>query len=176
MKYRSQWPTFILRSNIESYWLIIPKYDIHTSNTLQDIRQNQLTMKYWSYCLTFILRSKVELYWLIIPKHDVHTSNSLQNIRQNHWTMKCRSHRPIFIYWLIIPKTGLNSHQRTHQHTWTPHKQRLRWSFSQLRMSWPTKAQIDVLFFPLALRVTFFPTDHIILCNTEIMVLLEVSI
>ena len=28
---------------------------------------------------------------------------------------------------------------------------------------WPTKAQIDVLFFPLALWVTFFPIDHIIL-------------
>ena len=27
MNYRSQWPTFILRSNVRSYWLIIPKYD-----------------------------------------------------------------------------------------------------------------------------------------------------
>ena len=84
MKYRSQWPTFILRSNIVSYWLIIRNYDVHTSNSLWDIRQNQWTMKYRSLWPTFILRS----YWHIIPKCDVHTSNSLQDIRQNHWTVK----------------------------------------------------------------------------------------
>ena len=48
MKYRSQWPTFILRSHVESYWLIIQKYDVHTSNSLQDIRQNHWTVKYGS--------------------------------------------------------------------------------------------------------------------------------
>ena len=48
MKYRSHRPTFILRSNGGSYWSIIPKHDVHTSNSLQDIRQNHLTMKYRS--------------------------------------------------------------------------------------------------------------------------------
>ena len=88
MKYRSQWPAFILRSNIGSYWLIILKYDVHTSNSLQNIRQNHWTMKYRSQWPTFILRSHVGSYWLIIPKYDVRTSNSLQDIRQNHWTVK----------------------------------------------------------------------------------------
>ena len=92
MKYRSQWHTFILRSNVVSYWLIIPKYDVHTSNSLQDTRQNHWTMKYRSQWPTYILRSNVRSYRLIIPKYDVHTSNSLQDIRQNHWTMNYRSH------------------------------------------------------------------------------------
>ena len=48
MEYRSQWPTLILRSNVESYWFILPKYDVHTSNSLQDIRQNHWTTKYRS--------------------------------------------------------------------------------------------------------------------------------
>ena len=48
MKYRSQWPTFILRSHVRSYWLIMPKYHVHTSNSLQDIRQNQWIVKYGS--------------------------------------------------------------------------------------------------------------------------------
>ena len=34
MKYRSHRPTFILRSNVRSYWSLIPKYDVHTSNSL----------------------------------------------------------------------------------------------------------------------------------------------
>ena len=49
-------------------------------------------------------------------------------------------------------------------------------SLSHFSSSWPTKAPIDVLFFPLALWVTFFSIDHIMLCNTEIMGLLEISI
>ena len=36
MKYRSHRPTFILRSNVRSYWPLIPKNDVHTSNSLQD--------------------------------------------------------------------------------------------------------------------------------------------
>ena len=39
---------FILRSNVGSYWLIIPKYDVHTAGGLQNIRQNHWTMKYRS--------------------------------------------------------------------------------------------------------------------------------
>ena len=91
MKYRSQWPTFVLKSNVLSYWLIILKYDVHTSNSLQDIRQIQWTMKYISQWPTNTLRSDVGSYWLIIPKYDVDISNSLQDIRQTHWTMKYRS-------------------------------------------------------------------------------------
>ena len=91
MKYRSQWPTFILRSNVGSYWFIIQNNDVHTSNSLQDTRQNHWTIKYRSKWPTFILRSNLGSYWFIIPKNDVNTSNSLQDIRQNHWTVKYRS-------------------------------------------------------------------------------------
>ena len=91
MKYRSQWPTFILRSNIWLYWFIIPNNDVHTSNSLQDTRQNHWTIKSRSQWPTIILRSNLGSYWFIIPKYDVHTSNSLQDIRQNHWTVKYRS-------------------------------------------------------------------------------------
>ena len=81
MKYRSQWPTFLFRSTIGSNWLIKPKYSVHISNSLQDIRQNHWTMKYRSQWPTFILRSIVGSCWLIILKYDVYTSNSLQNIK-----------------------------------------------------------------------------------------------
>ena len=92
MKYKSYRPTFILRSNVRWYWHIIPKYDVHTSNSLQDVTQNHWTMEYitfMSHWLTLILRSNVGSYWFILPKYDVHTSNSLQDIRQNHWNMSC---------------------------------------------------------------------------------------
>ena len=59
MKYRSQWPIFILRSNFGSYWLIIPNNNGHTSNRLQDIRQNHWTIEYRSQWPTLILRSNV---------------------------------------------------------------------------------------------------------------------
>ena len=86
MKYKSQWPTFIFRSDVGRHWLIIPNNDFHISN----IRQNHWTMKYQSHWLTFILRLNTGSYWLIIPKYYVHTSNSLQAIRQNHRTVKYR--------------------------------------------------------------------------------------
>ena len=69
MKYRSQWPTFILRLNAGSYWFILSKYDVHTSNSLQDIRQNYWTMKYKSRWPTFILWSCIRSYWFIIPNN-----------------------------------------------------------------------------------------------------------
>ena len=56
MKYRSQRPTFILRSNVRSYWPLIPKYDFHTSNSLQDIVQNHWAIKYRSQWHILILR------------------------------------------------------------------------------------------------------------------------
>ena len=61
MKYRSQWPTFILKSSIKSYLLMIPRYHVYTSNSLQDIRQNHWTMKYRSQWPTFILRSSIKV-------------------------------------------------------------------------------------------------------------------
>ena len=128
MKYRSQWPSFILRWNNRLYWLIIPKYDVHLSDCLQDIRQNHWTMKYRSRWPKFILRSNIQSYWLVIPKYDVHMSNSLQDIRQNHWTMKYRSQWPTLIfrsnimsYWLIFQKFDvhpLNSLQDIRQNHW----------------------------------------------------------
>ena len=80
------------RTKAALHWLIIIKYNVHTSNSLQDIRQNHWTMKYRSQRHRFILRSNVMSYRLIInvgshrliiPKYDVHTctSNGLQDIR-----------------------------------------------------------------------------------------------
>ena len=57
MKYRSQWHTFILKSYVRSYRPIIPKDDVHTSNSLQDITQNHWTMTYRSQWPTFMLSS-----------------------------------------------------------------------------------------------------------------------
>ena len=129
IKYRSQWPKFILRSNVVSYRLIILKYDVHAANSLQDIRQNHRIMKYKSQWPSIIFRSNVGSYWFIIPKYDVHISNSLQDKRQNLWTMKYRSLWPTFIlrsnimsYWLIIPKYDVhaaNSLQDIRKNHWT---------------------------------------------------------
>ena len=63
--------TFILRSNVGSYWIIMPNNDVHISNGLQDTRQNHWTIKYRSQWPTFILRSNLGSYWFIIPKYDV---------------------------------------------------------------------------------------------------------
>ena len=97
MKYRSHWPTNILRSDFGSYWLIIPNYDVQPLNSFPDIWKTHWTMKYRWQWPTFIFRSNGVSYWLIIPKYGVHTSNSLQDIRQNHWTMKYRSQWLTFI-------------------------------------------------------------------------------
>ena len=129
MEYRSQWPTLIFRSNVRSFRFILPKYDVHTSNSLQDIRQNHCTMKYRSQWSIFILRSNFGSYWLIIPNNIVHTSNSLQDIRQNHWTMEYMSQWPTLMlrsnigsYWFILPKYDVhtsNSLQDIRQNHWT---------------------------------------------------------
>ena len=55
-KYRSQWPTFLLRPTVGPYWLIILKYEVHTANSFQDIWQNHWAMKFRSQRPTFILR------------------------------------------------------------------------------------------------------------------------
>ena len=102
--------------NFRSYWLIIPNNDVHTSDSLQDKRQNHLAMKYTSQWPTLILMSNFGSYWLIIPNNDVHTPKSLQDIRQNHLTMKCMSQWPTFIlrsniesYWIIIPNNDVHT-------------------------------------------------------------------
>ena len=161
MKYRSHRPTFILRSNIGSYWPIIPKYDVqkiivHTSNSLQNVTQNHWTMKYRLQWPIFILRSRL---WVILThnqkKNNVHTSNSLQDIRQNHWTMECRSQWPTIIlrsnvgsYWFILPKYDVhtsNSLQDIRQNHWTVKYRSYRPSLHdpqvhapKLRHIWPT--------------------------------------
>ena len=82
MKNRSLWPTWF------QGWLIITKYHVQISNSLQDIKQNHWTMKYRLQWQIFILRSNIRSYGLVIPKYGVHISNSLQDKRQNHWTKK----------------------------------------------------------------------------------------
>ena len=116
MKYRSHRPTFILRSNVRLYWPLIPKYYVHTSNSLQEITQNLWAIKYRSQWPIFILRYNFGSYWLIIPNNNVHASNSLQGIRQNYWTMEYRSQWPTLIfrsnvwsYWFILPKYDVHT-------------------------------------------------------------------
>ena len=142
MKYRSQWPTNILRSNFRSYCFIIPKY-VYTSKSLQDIRQNHWTMKYRAQWSTFILRSNNTLHWLVIPKYDVHISNSLQDIRQNNWTMKYRlvtyiyfevKHRVILTYFPKVCCSPSNSLQDKRQNDWAV----------ECRSCWPSPHDIQV--------------------------------
>ena len=91
IKNRSQWPTSTLKSNVRSYWFIIPNKAVHTSNNIQDIRTNYWTMKYRLQWPTFILRSNLGSSTFIFPKFAVLTWNRLQDIRQNHRTVKYRS-------------------------------------------------------------------------------------
>ena len=104
-------------------------FNVHISNSLQDIRQNHWTVKYRLRWPTFSFRSCVRSYWFIIPNNDVHTWNSLQGIRHNHWAMKYRSQWPTFIlrsnirsYWFILRKYDVhtsNSLQDIRQNHWT---------------------------------------------------------
>ena len=182
MTYRSQWPTFILRSNVGSYWFILRKYDVHTSNSLQDIRQIHWTVKYRSQWPILILRSCFGSYWFIIPNNDIHTWNSLQGVRHNHWTMKYRSQWPTFIlrsnigsYWLIIRKYDVhtsNSLQDIRQNYWTV-KYRSCWPslhdpqvhVTRLSHVWPTiciscfhNRKVEKHFLKVFQILTFSPT------------------
>ena len=60
-------------------------YDLHPSNSLHDMRQNQVTDPH--------LFSEANLCITLIhyPKYNIPPSNSLHDIKQNHWTMKYRS-------------------------------------------------------------------------------------
>ena len=155
MKYRSQWSTFILRSNVGSYWFIFRKYDVHTSNSLKDIRQKHRTVKYRSWWPTFILRSCVGSYWLFIQNNDVYTWNSLQGIRHNHWTMKYRSQWPTYkfrsnvgSYWFILRKYDV------HTCTWNSLQNTGPWSIGHgdLHLFWghasgPTDSESQIMMF-----------------------------
>ena len=66
------------RAKAALHWLIITKYNVQKSNSLQDIRQNHWTMKYRSQWPINILRSDVGSYWLIVPKYDVQLLNSFR--------------------------------------------------------------------------------------------------
>ena len=107
MKYRSQWPTFILRSNVLSYWLIIPKYDVHTSYSLQDIRQYHWTVKYRSSWPSFhdpqVHVTRLSHVWQTI-------SISCFNNRkvQKNTFKRC----PIF--WSLAPPWGMDPTVRSH--------------------------------------------------------------
>ena len=83
----SHWPTYNNEVNLCVALIHYPIYDIHPSNTLEDIRQNHWTMKYIFY--------EVNLCTILIhyPKYNITTSNSLQDtcIKLNHWTAKNRS-------------------------------------------------------------------------------------
>ena len=133
--------------------LIIPRYFVYTSNSLQDIhvRQNHWTMKCRSQWPTFILRTSTKSYWLISRRCHIYTSNNLQDIRQNHWTMKYRSQWPTFIlnmksYWLITPRYHVytsNSLQNIRQNPWT----------TKYRSEWPTFISTLISVCDLDLRL-----------------------
>ena len=140
MKYRSLWPKLNFRSKVVLHWLIFQKYDICSSNTIKDIRQNHWTMKYRSQWPTCISRSNVMSYRLIIRKYAVHTANSLQGKFSGTWnigqwsTNILRSH--VGSYWLIIPKYEvqlLYNFQGIRQNHWTMSRSQcatniLRWN------------------------------------------------
>ena len=97
MKYRWQWPIFILRSNVKSYWLISPCYHVYTSNSLQNMRQN-----HWPWNIG---HSDPLLFWGQASSHAGSLVQGIMFIHQkafkiwgkNHWTMKYRSQWPTFI-------------------------------------------------------------------------------
>ena len=66
----SLWQIYF-KTTLASNCLIIKKFDVHPSYSLQDIRQYQWTMKYRSLWPAFIFRSKVVSHWLIIQIHQI---------------------------------------------------------------------------------------------------------
>ena len=117
------------RAKAALHWLFITKYNVQTSNSPQDIRQNHWTMKYRRQWPINILRTWCQIILTHSPTVWWSTLKSFQDIRQNHWTRKYRSQWPTFIfrsnigsYWLIIPKYDVhaaNSLQDIRQNNWT---------------------------------------------------------
>ena len=168
MKYRSQWPIFILRSKVKSYWLISPRHHVNASNSLQNMRQSHWTMKYRSQWPTFILRSSIKSHWLIIPRYHVYTSNSLQDIRQNHWTMKYRSQWPTYILKSSIKSLfySILSHnlgRSSGHHRWICNNPFPSWPVFSCP-SWAGKVHscplFDIVFPPLLLSASFSFSFH----------------
>ena len=59
---------YCMRSTFVSHWSIYPKYNIHQSNSLPDIRQNHWTTKYRSVTYIYFMRSIIASQWTIIPR------------------------------------------------------------------------------------------------------------
>ena len=106
MKYRSHWPTYILRSLFMSDRTNIQ----HTTFLYQivfEIRHNHWIMKYRSNWPTYILRS-------LLVSHETNIQGmtflcqSLWDMRHNHWTMKCRSQWPNNILRSLLVSHGTN--------------------------------------------------------------------
>ena len=104
------WPTYNNEVNLWFALIHYPTYDIHPSNTLEDIRQTLFTMKYVTDPQIQVFY-EVSLCTILIhyPKYNITTSKS-QDIKLNHWTAKNRSltyiyfMRWIFVsHWCIIP-------------------------------------------------------------------------
>ena len=133
MKYRSQWPTFILRSSIKSYWFIILHvryYVIH-----------QIVFKIWGNINEpwNVDHSDQLLFWGQAWSHTKTLSQAIMFIQgKNQWTMKYRSQWLTLIkrstirpYWHIIPSYHVysaNSLQNLRQNHWT----------MKYRSQWPT--------------------------------------
>ena len=83
VKYRSCWPTFIIRSKVVPHWCDIPN-EVHQWLCLQYIGQNQWTLKYRLLWPTTIMRTKFASNWVIISKYDVQPNK--QDMKQNYWT------------------------------------------------------------------------------------------
>ena len=108
----------LLRSKIASHWFVNPKYDVLSSNSLEDTRPNHLTMKYRSLWPTFILDQGWS-HWLIIQMYNIHPSNSLQDIiRQigGPWNI---GHCDIYIYFEVKGCITLTHYSINHQTVWS---------------------------------------------------------
>ena len=100
MQYRSQSATFILRSNIGSYWFILPKYDVHASNSLQHVRRNHWTVKCGS-CWPSLHDPQV---------HVTRLSNVLQTIciRCFHKRKSRKTFKRCLRFWPPAPPRGMD--------------------------------------------------------------------
>ena len=106
MEYRSQWPTLIWRSNVGSYWFILPKYDVHISNSLQDIRQNHWTVKYRS-CWPSLHDPQVHVTRLSHVRPTICISWFHNRKVEKHF-LKCPR------FWPLAPPRGMDPGVRSH--------------------------------------------------------------
>ena len=112
MKYRSLWPTLVLRSNVASHWLIIKTFDINPVNSLKDIRQNWSTVK--RSCWPSLRDTQVN----VIRSNDVWPSisiNCLHNRKAENHFLRCPRFCP------LAPPLGINPGVRSHGTKADPH-------------------------------------------------------